>query len=200
MIQDTIVEKRKYRRLETNLLVRIRHVPVDKKTEAEAISKITNLSLGGVFIATPTPLTKNRIVELEFEVPGYSDTVRAKGIVRWSAASGDKQGMGIEFLEVSVPSESALANYIKSAVAEETVATVNKTPAHHALFRIATESWGKTISIEEVASRTGFSVESLSGCVRDFARVGLVTVKDKHVTFVTPSDPTVLKRLGEIVV
>ncbi|MDQ7778305.1 MAG: PilZ domain-containing protein [Planctomycetota bacterium] len=193
------MDKRKYRRLDTDFLVRIRHISADEKAEAAAISRIENLSLGGVFIATATPLLLNRIVELEFQVPGYSDIVRAKGIVRWSKSTGDKQGMGIEFLEVSIPSKVALNGYVVSEATGELARDLTRTDAHRALLKVTVAHWGDRMSRDAVVALVNQPLDDFNACLEDFAKHGVVSIRQGAIEFVAPIEEGVVKALEEFV-
>jgi uncharacterized protein (TIGR02266 family) len=71
----------------------------------------TNISDGGIFVASATPLPVGTEVELQLTLPG-GEPLSARGVVRWARQVNDDvpliaPGMGIEF--VDLPGESALA-------------------------------------------------------------------------------------------
>lgn len=61
-------------------------------TGASTVSRVRDLSIGGVFISTPTPPPVGTIVKLLFALP--EGEVRIEGIVRYAES---KKGMGLEF-------------------------------------------------------------------------------------------------------
>ncbi len=61
-------------------------------TGASAVSRVRDLSIGGVFISTTTPPPIGTAVKLLFALP--EGEVRIEGIVRYAES---KKGMGVEF-------------------------------------------------------------------------------------------------------
>jgi len=67
-------------------------VNLDEHSGIRAVSRISVLALGGLFISTPKPPPVGDAIQLIFEVPGGD--VRARAIVRDSQQG---KGMGVEF-------------------------------------------------------------------------------------------------------
>src|SRR5579862_4780893 len=61
-------------------------------TGASTVSRVRDLSTGGVFVSTPAPPPVGTAVKLLFSLP--EGEVRVEGIVRYADA---KKGMGVEF-------------------------------------------------------------------------------------------------------
>lgn len=89
------IEKRAMRRLPIRVLV-----------EYEALSEFledytANLSIGGMFIATETPLELGTRFRLRFAVPGRGKPIETVGEVRWCVppeqAGAMNAGMGVQF-------------------------------------------------------------------------------------------------------
>jgi PilZ domain len=59
---------------------------------ASTVSRVRDLSVGGVFVSTPTPAPVGTTVKLLFALP--EGEVRVEGIVRYA---DPKKGMGVEF-------------------------------------------------------------------------------------------------------
>ncbi len=90
-------EKRKFERTKVNTKSEVH------SDEGMTFSKSTDMSNGGLFIATPEPLAEGSEVSLSLQIPG-EESVDIKGVVRWVRESGDedsKSGMGIEFVDIS---------------------------------------------------------------------------------------------------
>lgn len=63
-----------------------------------------NLSGGGLFIETRSPLPQGKETALEFQIPFSPDTIRARGSITWLGDRAVKRscfpGMGIRFTEI----------------------------------------------------------------------------------------------------
>ncbi|HUA00154.1 MAG TPA: PilZ domain-containing protein [Candidatus Aquilonibacter sp.] len=64
-------------------------------TGAKTVSRVRDLSIGGVFVSTTAPPAVGAAVKLLFALP--EGEVRIEGIVRYADA---KKGMGIEFVRM----------------------------------------------------------------------------------------------------
>lgn len=80
------------RRLQVELPVRLVHEGVARKEQ------LADLSLGGAFIRTPTPLATGEVVELSVRPPLSLGSIVLRGYVVWSRAIGRQAGMGVEFV------------------------------------------------------------------------------------------------------
>jgi uncharacterized protein (TIGR02266 family) len=78
-------------------------VTLDSETNFVAGS-VRNLSVGGLFVATPHLLASGREVDLCFRLPGEPE-IRTRGAVAWrrqgDPAAGLQPGLGIRFLDLS---------------------------------------------------------------------------------------------------
>jgi uncharacterized protein (TIGR02266 family) len=93
---QTFVERRQTQR--APVTVRIEYGSVDAM-----FSEFTrNINEGGLFIATEQPLALEEQVQLQFQLPGGDEPVKASGrVVRVQEATADEpSGMGIEFEEL----------------------------------------------------------------------------------------------------
>jgi uncharacterized protein (TIGR02266 family) len=84
-------------------------------------SRITNLSLNGVFIRTGKPLDEGTQVTIEFRLPGVKQSIKADAIVRWRASgeesgSGDATGMGLEFTKLGKRDQKAIERYVRAFI------------------------------------------------------------------------------------
>jgi len=81
-------------------------VSIDVQSEDNFFAGITmNISSGGLFIATDTPLPIGEEVRVRFTVPTLREEVDIMAVVRWLRApkAGDKDtpgGMGVEFKDL----------------------------------------------------------------------------------------------------
>ncbi len=98
---DGEMEKRKYQRIATDVMVRFREQSVDDSTQEYLQGIAENCGLGGVFLATRHILPKGSIVSLLFTYiqDDREVQVRAKAVVRWTRRLRKPRGMGLEFFE-----------------------------------------------------------------------------------------------------
>lgn len=88
-------------------------IPVDCSTrEAFFSNRVTNLSRGGLFLRSDSPLPLHAEVDLAFKLPDSGATIQATGRVIWNydVAKGSSRivpGSGIKFLDIS-PADKAL--------------------------------------------------------------------------------------------
>jgi uncharacterized protein (TIGR02266 family) len=73
-----------------------------------SVSRVRDLSIGGVFITTQTPLPRGAAVHLLFSLP--EGEMRISGEVRYS--STDK-GMGVQFTKMGVADRARLQELIR---------------------------------------------------------------------------------------
>jgi uncharacterized protein (TIGR02266 family) len=72
------------------------------------VSRVRDLSAGGVFIATDKPLQKGSVIQLLFSLP--EGEMRIEGTVRYSEG---KQGMGVEFVSMGIADRARLQELIR---------------------------------------------------------------------------------------
>lgn len=103
----TFVEKRKFPR--HHFIAEIQYKSNSPKMKA----RIADISEGGIFIDTVTPLERNMTVNFSFYIPDSCPTIAisGRGRVAWVDMT---VGMGIEFLEVDETSRRRIVNYLKS--------------------------------------------------------------------------------------
>jgi len=80
-----------------------------------------NISGGGLFIKTSTPLPKGETILLKLQLPGISDPLKIKCSVAWAnkkegTKGANPPGMGIKFGEMSDRDRQTLQNYIKTII------------------------------------------------------------------------------------
>jgi len=97
------------------------------------VSRISNLSLGGLFIETPEPPAVGTIMKLLFEAPGRE--VRARAIVRRSVPG---QGMGVEFVEMGNEDRARLRDLLKAGGASKSHGKAQTADRQHRKSRPAT--------------------------------------------------------------
>jgi uncharacterized protein (TIGR02266 family) len=99
------------------------------------VSYSMNLSKGGIFLETQTPLEPGEHVSLKFDVPGEGP-LEVEGVVAWVRSndpSGLPNGMGIQFAELDARYGSVIDEMVRSFVGL-TVLVVAASPDRLALI------------------------------------------------------------------
>ena len=97
----------------------------------EDVSRVCDLSVGGVFLSTPIPRSEGEKVQLEFLVP--EGQIRAEAVVRYAIPNG---GLGLKFTAITdqdCPNLIALINRFNRICAPPRpipVTTVTRAPLH----------------------------------------------------------------------
>jgi uncharacterized protein (TIGR02266 family) len=77
---------------------------VFKESRSFVRTYILNISNGGIFIGTETPLPLDAMVTLMVKLPGETDEMEIEGRVVWNNPQGRKnsfpKGMGIQFAKI----------------------------------------------------------------------------------------------------
>lgn len=179
-----MAQNRRFIRLRSNLIVKIRRRrPTEQESQAVE-SRITNISMGGVFIETPDPFEVGTFVELDFTIPRHGDRVHARGTVRWvGRAEGGAMGMGIEFLEVTVPTRAALGGYLEQRMRAEGMAALTSTRLRQDLLRLHARKVGQTLSLEVLSRFFAGPHEEIIEALGALEQFGLVRTAKDQVTF-----------------
>jgi len=73
------------------------------------VSFVGNLSLGGVYLRTPDPLSPGTALQLLLDLP--AGQVRARAIVQWNK---EKKGMGAKFIAMEHEDRGRLSRWLKT--------------------------------------------------------------------------------------
>ncbi len=73
-----------------------------------SVSRVRDLSVGGVFVSTTTPLPNGTPIHLLFSLP--EGEIRVEGSVRYSEA---EKGMGVEFEQMGTADRARLQELIR---------------------------------------------------------------------------------------
>jgi type IV pilus assembly protein PilZ len=90
------------------------HIAVDCQTREMFVSNyVTNISKGGVFVRTDTPLPLYSEIVLTLALPGSERKIAARGKVAWTYDVRKEDGrlvpgMGIKFLDMSPADREAI--------------------------------------------------------------------------------------------
>ena len=81
------------------------------------ISQTRNISLGGLYLVSATPLPIGTTVQLRFQLPTQPEPVEVAGDVRWVVKQGvgDQSGIGIRFQGLRARDVWALNRFFQSA-------------------------------------------------------------------------------------
>ena len=118
-ILESPEDHRKFPRLAAGIHVRFRGASL-RKPEREYLEGVAeNVSLGGMFIATPRPLREGSLITLEFDRPAVAGwrPVRAKALVCWRRRWRNPRGMGIRFVELEGLGPLPLAVWLETILA-----------------------------------------------------------------------------------
>ncbi len=99
-------EQRKHRR--TPLIA-------DVEFHSEGMSqqgRISDLSVGGIFIDTLNPLDIGTVVHFTFVLPGTTDRIDGEGVVAWNQPM---VGMGVRFNSLNIGLQQVIERYLAPA-------------------------------------------------------------------------------------
>jgi type IV pilus assembly protein PilZ len=128
----TDFQPRQYERYPVNLRV-------DYSTrDAFLANRVSNLSQGGLFIATETPLPVQSELDLVLTLEHEDERIRVRGRVIWNydirkGTSRVIPGMGIKFLDLSADDRCRLADYLaalRPVPAAQPIAVSEVPPGH----------------------------------------------------------------------
>ncbi len=95
-------------------------IPVDYPGREVLLgSRITNISVTGVFVRTNKPLEMGAQVEIAFRLPESERLIRCKSVVRWRSfpraqgGEGDAPGMGLEFSNIKRRDQKAVEKFVR---------------------------------------------------------------------------------------
>lgn len=184
-------DKRKFKRLSTSWIVRIRTRKPSDSTRIRLDERIRNVSLGGVFIETRYPFKLGSLVEFDFNMPGSSDLVHAKGLVKWTNDGTQRDlpvGMGIEFIEVASVTKDAISTYLDKSTTDDLLGPLTATPDHKTLLKFYKQKTGQTFKLDALAGQIGVPHEKLIPLLSDFALYDLVGFSGDDVMFKKSTD------------
>jgi c-di-GMP-binding flagellar brake protein YcgR len=94
--------RRKFRRVAAGVRVLYSGSAVDRHTREYLEGIARDLSIGGLFLETRSPMPKGTIVDLDVWVESDSEEnpVHARAIVRWVRRFFRPRGMGLEFIDI----------------------------------------------------------------------------------------------------
>lgn len=95
-------DQRAFPRATAGASVTFAALPIDRRSRRYLDSVARDVSLGGMFLATPYTFRPGTVLQLSFAIPGgeSSGTVRARAVVRWRRWWRQPRGMGVQFVEI----------------------------------------------------------------------------------------------------
>lgn len=109
-------EKRRYRRLETNLEARLKNLS-DPDGAAFQV-RIVNLGPEGAFVATADTIPVQSQVALDFRIDSYPKEINVIAKVLWHKKAEDERGMGMQFVHIPLFEKNIIIDYILRRYAE----------------------------------------------------------------------------------
>ena len=95
-------------------------VTVDLESAHNFFSGVaSNISVGGLFIATREPRKIGELVTVRLALPGDDRSLTVDGVVRWIRAQEGSQeregavGMGVQFLGLSPDAHAAISKFVQ---------------------------------------------------------------------------------------
>ncbi len=89
-------------------------ISVDLESDHNFFSGVaSNVSVGGLFIATRDPRKIGDLVTVRLTLPGDERPVTVDAVVRWIRA-GEPAGMGVQFLGLAPDALAAISKFVRS--------------------------------------------------------------------------------------
>ena len=111
-------EKRRYRRLDTNLEARVKNLS-DPNSESMPVT-IVNLGPEGAFLtATADPLFPVQSqIALDFRIDSYPKEINVIAKILWHKRTENERGMGCQFVHIPLFEKNIIIDYILRRYAE----------------------------------------------------------------------------------
>ena len=109
-------EKRRYRRLETNLEAKLKNLS-DANGAAFGV-RIVNLGPEGAFVATAEVVPVQSQVALDFRIDSYPKEINVIAKVLWHKRAEEERGMGMQFVHIPLFEKNIIIDYILRRYAE----------------------------------------------------------------------------------
>jgi type IV pilus assembly protein PilZ len=103
-----VVEQRRYQRAEIDVPVEF----VAKSSTERVAGQAKDISVGGMYVETPTPLAFGAELVVHVTLPGQKSPFALPGVVRWTKGSG---GMGVQFGLLGARETHAITELTKEA-------------------------------------------------------------------------------------
>ena len=197
-------DKRKFRRLNTTWLVRMREkspMEVQELTEKGKEAKAYNVSLGGIFVDTNMPFPTGAYLEMDLSIPGYPEALTVVGIVKWSNTTRSIDlpiGMGVEFLEVSTKNKTIIEKFVETKSANEIFKKLTANVLKQNILKLYCKKGGEQFKIKDLAKSLNEAEESFAKVLKDFEEHKLIQfVSQDEIKFIPATDKTIASLIQE---
>jgi uncharacterized protein (TIGR02266 family) len=190
-------DRRRYRRLRTDMDVAIAPREATHETASYFLSKASNLGENGAFVTTSKPMPVGSFVDLEFTLAGKGSRVKVFGVVRWIERQKEGGGMGVQFLEVSTTDRKNLRAYVDDQISEEMSRVLTSSQLHRAILKHTMRNFGNELTVKDFASVTGAGRQLLLRALKDFTRFGLLRLNGDRLEAVQPESLKLLHALED---
>jgi hypothetical protein len=109
-------EKRRYRRLDTNLEARVKNLS-DPNGESQQVT-IVNLGPEGAFLQTKDLFPVQSQIALNFRIDSYPKEIDVIAKVLWHKRAEAEYGMGCQFVHIPLFEKNIIIDYILRRYAE----------------------------------------------------------------------------------
>ncbi|RMG15778.1 MAG: PilZ domain-containing protein [Planctomycetota bacterium] len=109
-------EKRRYRRLDTDLEARVKNL-ADPAAEPMEV-RIINLGPEGAFLRSPELFTVQSQIALDFRIDSYPKEINVIAKVLWLKKKEEERGMGVQFVHIPLFEKNIIIDYILRRYAE----------------------------------------------------------------------------------
>ena len=113
---EKLVGKRRRKHIRTSMKITVQVVDRDEYFSLETV----DVGEGGVFLKTDAPSPVGTLLQLSFNIPGYSQPLRVEGEVVYafqSLTEGHNPGMGVSFRNLSREAEYILSHFVEDHIA-----------------------------------------------------------------------------------
>jgi uncharacterized protein (TIGR02266 family) len=98
-------------RVETRVPIRVR---VEYEARSDFLDDYTsNISLGGMYMRSPSPLAVGTRFRLRFRLPGRDKPIETYAVVRWVT---EEEGMGIQFDALKPSDQKVIQSWLGESI------------------------------------------------------------------------------------
>ncbi len=109
-------EKRRYRRLETDLTATLKDL---SRPDGETFTvRVVNLGPEGAFVSSENFLPVQSPIAIDFKIDSYPKEINVIGKVLWHKRSETERGMGMQFVQIPLFEKNIIIDYILRRYAE----------------------------------------------------------------------------------
>jgi len=109
-------EKRRYRRLDTDLEARVKNLSDPESDTLEV--RIVNLGPEGAFLSTTDLVPVQSQIALDFRIDSYPKEINVIAKVLWHKKKEGEEGLGCQFVHIPLFEKNIIIDYILRRYAE----------------------------------------------------------------------------------